>query len=216
MPSRMNDSITHCTRCGTCCQKGGPALHVQDLELVVQKKIMPENLYTIRKGELVYDNIKGGLSTTGQEIIKIRSVFGATTCIYYDDAQKQCLIHEVRPVECRVMTCWDTKPAEAFYNVDRLDRASVFGQVGWIMDLIETHEEKCGYPEIDRLCRLRQAGDSTAGHAISEALRYDAEMRRVVVEKTGMDAGMMDLIFGRVLEKTLPAQFGIKLFKSRC
>jgi len=199
-------------RCGTCCEKGGPALHGADLELVLQKQIAPENLFTLRRGELVHDNINGGLMVTDQEIIKVKSVNRSAVCIYYDPEQKACTIYDFRPLECRAMNCRDTQAAEAVYDVDRIDRTAVFGQVDWIMELIQSHEEKCGYAYLDELCRRRQTGDSKrAGQAILEAVRYDVEMRNVVEEKTAMSAQMMDLIFGRCLETTIPAQFGIKL-----
>ncbi|MCF8026955.1 MAG: YkgJ family cysteine cluster protein [Desulfobacteraceae bacterium] len=208
----MNTSQTQCMRCGTCCEKGGPALHGADLELVLQKQIAPENLFTLRRGELVHDNVNGGLMVTDQEIIKVKSVNGAAACMYYDPEQKACTIYDFRPLECRAMNCRDTEAAEAVYDVDRLDRAAVFGAVDWIMELIQSHEEKCGYAYLDEFCRRRQAGDSKrAGQAILEAVRYDVEMRNVVEEKTALSAQMMDLIFGRCLETTIPAQFGIKL-----
>jgi Fe-S-cluster containining protein len=212
----MHIDQTNCTRCGICCEKGGPALHGKDLEPVLQKQIMPEKLYTLRKGELVYDNVRGGLIATDQEIVKVKSLKGAAgACIFYNPEQKACRIYEVRPAECRIMACWDTKPAEALYGVDRLDRAAIFGQIHWLMDLTASHEEKCGYDKLDALCRLRQDGDRDAAQAILESVRYDVEMRRVVEEKTGLDVEMMDLIFGRPLEKTLPDQFGVKLMISR-
>lgn len=209
------DTQTHCTRCGTCCARGGPALHENDLELVVQKKIAPESLYTIRKGELVHDNVNGGLMKTAGEIIKIKSAQASGACIYYDHEQKACSIYEIRPAECRVMECWNTAAAEALYAVDRLDRESVFGSVDWIMDLINTHEEKCGYEAIGELVENRRRKKAGAAEEISEVLRYDAEMRRVVQEKTGLNAEIMDLVFGRPLEKTIPAQFGVKLERGR-
>jgi Fe-S-cluster containining protein len=132
--------------------------------------------------------------------------------MYYDRSQKACTIYGIRPLECRAMNCRDTQSAEALYEVDRLDRTSLFGEIDWIMELIQSHEEKCGYAYLDELCRKRQTGDSKrAGQAILEAVRYDVEMRNVVEEKTAMSAQMMDLLFGRCLETTIPAQFGIKL-----
>lgn len=210
-----NTAQTHCIRCGTCCSRGGPALHENDLELILQKNIAPESLYTIRKGELVHDNVNGGLMKTGGEIIKVKSAEGSNACIYYDCAQNACGIYEVRPVECRVMECWNTDAAEALYAVDRIDRQSVFGSVDWIMELISTHEEKCGYEKISRLVEKRRRKHTPAAGQISEAVRYDSEIRRVVQEKTGMNAQIMDLVFGRPLEKTIPAQFGIKLERTR-
>ncbi|MFP4453104.1 MAG: YkgJ family cysteine cluster protein, partial [Desulfobacterales bacterium] len=106
-----------CIRCGTCCEKGGPALHMDDLKKVLDKSISPEKLYTIRKGEMVYDNVKGGLVKTPQEIVKIKSSQGSRACIYYEEEKKACRIYEIRPLECRIMACWDSAPSEASYTV---------------------------------------------------------------------------------------------------
>lgn len=203
-----------CIRCGTCCEKGGPALHRDDLDMVLEKKISPENLYTIRKGEMVYDNVKGGLVRTPQEIVKIKSAEGARACIYYEPDNKACSIYEIRPLECRVLDCSDSGPSEAVYTVDRLNRESVFGAVDWLMDLIRVHEEKCGYDRIEELSEKRLKKQPGAAEEILEAVRYDNEMRQVVKEKTGMSAEMMDLIFGRPLENTIPAQFGVKIMRN--
>ncbi|MFW6082252.1 MAG: hypothetical protein ACOC7W_10075, partial [Desulfosalsimonas sp.] len=87
--------------------------------------------------------------------------------------------------------------------------------VDWIMELIGTHEEKCGYDKISGLVEKRLRKHPSAAGEISEALRYDAGIRRVVKEKTGMSDQIMDLVFGRPLEKTIPLQFGIKLERTR-
>ncbi|MCF8035982.1 MAG: YkgJ family cysteine cluster protein [Desulfobacteraceae bacterium] len=214
MESNMDNAQTQCTRCGTCCEKGGPALHAEDLDLVMQKKIPAQDLYTIRRGETVHDNVSGELINTPQEIIKLKPAEHSAACIYYDAGQKACRIYDIRPLECRLMACWDTGPLEAAYEADRLDRDSVFGNLEWLMDLIRTHEEKCGYEMIAALAEKRQFKDAGAGEDILEAVRYDAEMRRVVREKAGMGEGMLELIFGRPLEKTIPVQFGIKLVRN--
>ncbi|MCF8093823.1 MAG: YkgJ family cysteine cluster protein [Desulfobacteraceae bacterium] len=205
---------TRCIRCGTCCEKGGPALHEDDLDLVLNKRISPENLYTIRRAELVYDNVNGGLIKIGREIVKIRSAENTRACIYYDDRQKACSIYEIRPIECRVMACWDTTAAEALYNVNRLTRQSLFGSVDWLADLIRTHEEKCGYERISELAEKRRRKEAGAVETLLEAVRYDVELRRTVQEKTGMEEDLMDLVFGRPLSQTIPAQFGIKLVRT--
>lgn len=214
MESNMDNAQAQCTRCGTCCEKGGPALHAEDLDLVLHKKIPAEDLYTIRRGETVHDNVSGQLMNTPQEIIKLRSAKNTAACVYYDAGQKACRIYDIRPLECRLMECWDTGPLEAAYEADRLDRESIFGNLDWLMDLIRTHEEKCGYERIAALVEKRQFKDAGASEDILEAVRYDAEMRRVVQEKAGMGEGMLDLIFGRPLEKTIPVQFGIKLVRN--
>lgn len=49
---------THCRRCGTCCEKGGPALHTDDRMLIENGHIPARYLFTIREGEPVVDNVK--------------------------------------------------------------------------------------------------------------------------------------------------------------
>ena len=47
-----DQSKTSCNRCGSCCKQGGPALHMQDLDLVLSGKLHFEDLITVRRGEL--------------------------------------------------------------------------------------------------------------------------------------------------------------------
>jgi Fe-S-cluster containining protein len=54
-----NNDENPCRRCGTCCEKGGPSLHREDRPLVDNGQIPVRHLFTIRRGELAQDNIKG-------------------------------------------------------------------------------------------------------------------------------------------------------------
>ncbi len=56
-----------CLRCGTCCEKGGPGLHQEDRMLIEKGQIPAKYLYAIRKGERVYDNVKGCLVAAGSD-----------------------------------------------------------------------------------------------------------------------------------------------------
>ena len=58
-----------CQRCGTCCQKGGPALHQVDKELVDEGHLPASCLYTLRCGELARDPISGDLVELPTELI---------------------------------------------------------------------------------------------------------------------------------------------------
>lgn len=58
-----------CRRCGTCCIKGGPSLHREDLPLVEEGRIRVQDLVCIRSGEMAYDPRRGAAvrtSGTGQ------------------------------------------------------------------------------------------------------------------------------------------------------
>ena len=72
MEQPVTNERTHCIRCGECCLGSSPSLQMPDTSLVYDGFIERENLYTIRLGELVRDNIRGELIVTDQEIIKIK------------------------------------------------------------------------------------------------------------------------------------------------
>ncbi|MGM0453770.1 MAG: YkgJ family cysteine cluster protein [Thermodesulfobacteriota bacterium] len=202
---------TECIRCGTCCKKGGPALHSVDYVSVKKGAIDPTRLYTVRIGELVRDNVKGGLFYAGSELIKIQSAPGMTQCIYYSDKEQGCIIYPDRPAQCRAMKCWDISAIANLYAQDRLGREAIFGHIDWLWDLIGTHENHCGYEKIRDLAEKRADGDPAASRELSDIVAYDISLRDVVVEKGGIDREMLDLVFGRPLKQTLPAQFGIRV-----
>ena len=77
---------THCIRCGECCLSSSPTLHEKDLALVVGGSIRLEHLYTIRRGELVRDNVQGRLVPADQEMIKVREKKGS--CVFFIIAVK--------------------------------------------------------------------------------------------------------------------------------
>ena len=95
MPMDFKEEIENgeCIRCGECCLSASPTLQRSDIELVIEGIIQTRNLYTIRAGEMVHDNIHGGLHVTRQEMIKVREGPGSRACVFYDDAQKACTIY---------------------------------------------------------------------------------------------------------------------------
>lgn len=204
-----------CERCGTCCRKGGPGLHDMDIRLVTEKVVNPENLYTIRRGELIRDNINGGLVYTDTEIVKVRSENVSSTCVYFDDAGNACRIYENRPAQCRAMKCRDIADITAMHLKNRMSRADLFGSVGWFMEMIDAHEARCAYRDAHVLIERRKEGDSSAVRALSEMIAYDRAVRDIVREKKAIEEGMLDLAFGLPLACVLEYRFGIRPGKSR-
>ena len=204
-----------CERCGTCCRKGGPGLHNVDFPIVAEKIVSPENLYTIRKGELIRDNINGGLVCTDTEIVKVRSAKGSSTCVYFDDAGSACRIYENRPAQCRAMKCRDIADITDMHVKNRLSRADLFENVDWVMELIDAHEERCSYRDAHDLIERRKEGDVSAVRELSGMIAYDQAVRDIVREKKAMGEGMLDLAFGLPLARVLEHRFGIRPEKSR-
>jgi hypothetical protein len=173
------------------------------------------DLYTIRRGELARDNIRGILQPLKTEIIKIKSrQAGSRTCRYYAEPDSSCGIYAARPVECRALQCWDTREIERIYNVGRLRRKDLLGKVEGLWDLIADHERRCSYDKLRQLTQRISIGASrpAVAETVLEVIQYDAELRRLVIERGSLDPEMLDFLFGRPLTKTV-GQFGIRLVR---
>jgi Fe-S-cluster containining protein len=212
--SRSTSEKTECSRCCTCCAKGGPALHTADKSLIENGKIHGRFLFTIRQGEPAADNVKGGLIWAETDIIKIKSKENAEACLYADFNNNQCGIYSDRPLECRVLKCWDTTGIEALYRNDRLTRQDIIGKIAGLWDLIAEHQEKCSYSQVRQI--LMDHPKILEGNALKQLLemaQYDISLRALVVEKTITDSNLLLFLFGTPLQTVL-RKLGIE-FKTR-
>jgi len=207
--------ITGCIRCGTCCRKGGPSFHWEDRSLIEQGLISIKYLYTIRKGEPAYDNICGRIIRTDSDIIKIKGQKNLPTCVFFNIKECCCTIYANRPVECRVLTCWDTTEIERIYAENRLTRKNLLSTVAGLWDLIKDHQARCGY---DKIRALMHAPDSDKKDKdfedVFEMIRYDKHLRQLVAKKGDLDPEITDFLFGRPLAATLLNIYP-KLFENR-
>lgn len=198
-----------CVRCGTCCEKGGPGLHQEDRVLIDTGSIPSRCFFTIRQGELASDNVRGCLMPVNSDVIKIKGKADTWTCIFFDEAGKQCTIYEGRPLECRALKCWDTRELEKTYAGRRLTREDLVSEVEGLWDLIQDHHQRCSYEIIKKLIDdFNGSSRERARKKLLEIIQFDAEIRKLVVEQGGMDPEMLDFLFGRPLTKTLP-NYGI-------
>ena len=204
-------SVKSCIRCGTCCEKGGPGFHLEDRLLIEKGQIPSKYLYTIRKGEYAYDNVKGCLMPVDSDIIKIKGKNDSWSCIFFDEQTKDCAIYNERPVECRALKCWDTRELEKLYAKHRLTRSDLISEVEGLWDLIKDHQDRCDYGEIKKLISdLDGPRKAQASKKLQEVIQYDTELRNLVLDKGGLDPGMLDFLFGRPLTETLTG-YGIKI-----
>ena len=204
-------TISECIRCGTCCEKGGPCFHIEDRVLIEKGKISSKYLYTIRKGELAHDNVKGCLTPVDSDIIKIKGKKDSWMCAFFDEIKKGCTIYDERPLECRVLKCWDTRELEEIYANTRLTRTDLVSVIKGLWDLIQDHQARCDYKKIQPLIKdLAGSNRNQARQKLLEIIRYDAEIRKLVVSRGGLDPELLDFLFGRPLTKTL-RNYGIRI-----
>ena len=200
---------THCVRCGECCLAAGPTLQKTDLPLFFDRILKRTQLYTIRKGELVHDNINAGLKFSDREMIKLKGPSTGKGCILYDSNKKACTIYAHRPSQCRAFACWDDVEFKKVFAEPKATRKNIIRDPN-LLRLMEAHENKCDYQVLsDYVKRIRQKGDSIVS-ALLKSLQYDQEIRQLSHEKLGIGPGELDLLYGRPLAETI-LMFGLKV-----
>jgi Fe-S-cluster containining protein len=209
----QTDPEIECRRCGTCCQKGGPALHIADQGLVESGKIALKRLLTIRQGEPAYDNVSGTIAPAVTDIIKVNTCRNsASQCVFYDPQLKQCRIHENRPSECRALNCRDTRKIERIYGTQRLTRRHLLSKVKGLWDLVRDHQARCDYGFISELAaQIRQGSNpERAQQQLLELIHYDEALRTTTAAHVGHTSEMLVFLFGRSLSFTIQ-MFQLKL-----
>lgn len=177
-----------------------------DHELVESGKIPLKCLFTIRQGEPAYDNVRGFISPAATDIIKIKGAAeNDATCCFLDQEQVECRIYDNRPIECRKLTCWDTRAVTAIYEKERLTRDHLLSRLPGLYDLVAEHQERCGYAHVARYAKLIHK-ENCPPNMIEELLaiiRYDQSLRQVTVERTRLDPGLLEFLFGRPMSETI-------------
>jgi Fe-S-cluster containining protein len=198
----MIDEIPpRCKRCGTCCCKGGPALHLQDLSLVRKGLVKHGDLITIRKGELVQDPLKMKLRPVSTELVKINGQGDTWSCRFYDPAAFSCNIHGRHPVECQFLDCSNPEKIARIIEKDTICRADLINPGDPIISIIEKHEQKCPLDELTAIAKRRMEGLSISLlelESLSIAATQDLVFRNEAISD-GMAAMHELFILGRPL-----------------
>ncbi|TVQ99424.1 MAG: hypothetical protein EA399_07490 [Desulfovibrionales bacterium] len=212
MPHRPNPP-NHCRRCGTCCRKGGPALHQADFALLRDKTIRREDLVTLRVGEMVHDQFKGRIIPLDFECIKIRSRDHTGCCFHQPVPALQaiasgatshpsghCAIHENKPAECAALKCWDIADLALISATPRLSRLEILGKDNPLFELIRDHETRCSVAD---LLRHIQTPNPESVEHMRQATAYDAALRDLLQKKAGVPANHITFILGRPLSEVI-------------
>ncbi len=187
--------IESCIRCGTCCEKGGPTLHSEDKVFIIQGIFRPEHLYTLRAGELAYHPVENRLIEVPDDIIKIKSRDGSSVCTFYDANQSACSIYDQRPLECRVLKCWDTKDIEGLFMQDLLSRLDLCPKSSAAAELISAYDKT--FPPARLYGLLSEEDSQQADPEIEQMVSTDHAFRLKVGETMGLGEEELAFFFGR-------------------
>lgn len=195
-----------CVQCGTCCRKGGPTLHRQDLDLLKQGRIGYQHLTTIRAGETAYNPLSDKAEPAKREMVKISGTDGDWTCLFLNRADNSCSIYDQRPLECRLLQCWDPADLLAVINTDTIVRIDIINPDDPICSVIEMHERECPVREVNKLVdKIRQDAANPAGHltGLNEIVTKDLAIRAKATEQFGLSVAVEMFVMGRPLFKIL-------------
>ena len=107
--------------------------------------------------------------------------------------------------------CWDTAELEALYAQKRLKREDLLAGIDGLWDLIKDHQQRCDYATILALIKgLDSDKRGNVRRKLAELIQFDNEIRKLVVSQGGLDADMLDFLFGRPLNQTLKS-FGLRV-----
>ncbi len=201
----MFKTITHCERCGTCCNKGGPALHQQDKHLLLSGHLGYHNLITIRKGEPAFSPVSGSIECVNYEFVKIAGKGAGWNCCLLDESGQSCTIYKNRPLECRLLKCWDSAELLDVIGKDTLTRFDIINPDSPVLEQILIHEDKCSAVTFELLISacINQAGKQDLLEELAEIANYDLLIRSRAVAEFSLTLPMELFFFGRPLFKLL-------------
>ena len=193
----------YCIKCGECCIKGSPTLDVEDIRLFESGRLGPKDVYTVRKGEIVFDTVHEQSFVNDKERIKIRETPGEKSCIFFQKGNRECVIYDDRPVQCRIQECWNPKLQNVPGEARPLNRKDLFESTDQIWKVIQKHEEKCSQENFSReIARLGATKGQTVEKVI-ELLSFDNHVREFIGETIGVGPETLALFFCRPMREFL-------------
>ena len=201
---------TECNRCGICCTKGGPALHSQDLQLVIGGGIPRNSLITIRKGELAYNPKTATLKPVSCELIKIKGQGGDWRCMFYDESVKGCGIYQHRPFACTVLECWNPKELLELVEKDTLTRFDILKENDPMYSFVVEYERLFPCPDLEEIAGWNKEVFQRQAGELENMVGDDLAFRNRLVRQHGLKLDDELLLFGRPLFQLLqPLGFSI-------
>jgi Fe-S-cluster containining protein len=184
----MTSPKEECTRCGRCCLGSSPTLQGVDVSLFHSGRLSFSQLYTLRAGELVWDNIAGELRITAEELVKVKEKGNKEGCLFYDGEENACRIYAHRPVQCATLNCRDPREFLRVHGGPKITRREVV-EDRILLGLIEEHENRCSYRVIEgHVERIEREGEKAVGKLLELSSSFSVKpLLEEAAHLTGLD-----------------------------
>ena len=190
---------TNCKQCGTCCKKGGAALHSEDLHLLQDQKIKRSDCLTLRKGEFAWSPTSEKAEPIETDIIKLKGVGNSWVCCFLDSTTNGCTIYTYRPVACRTLKCWQPEDSIALAGNDLLTRQMIVQDEAPLLQLLEEYETLFPVPDFVALTELQPQEQGTIVQELEAQINNDLLFRDRFVNSMQECAKDELFLFGRPL-----------------
>jgi len=203
-----------CRRCGTCCLKGGPALHPEDLPLLQYNFLHREDLITIRQGEPLLPLAGKNPQPAPTEIIKIKGSGADWTCIFFTRENTSCRIYDRRPLECSLLQCWNTVNLEKVAGKNLLNLYDIIDLHDPARPFIEEHKVQCPLDTLGNLLGKATRGNDhrAAMLQLTKLVNTDLLIRSQAHDELQFSLDLELFYFGRPLFLILK-QFGMEVLE---
>lgn len=185
-------------------------LHREDIAVLRQGHASHRHLTTIRKGEPAFNPVLDRVLPAAEEVVRVSGQPKSWTCLFYEHGEEEsaCKIYEHRFVECRALRCWDPDELLEIIGKDTICRSDLLNPNDPLRELIDMHERKCPYEEVERLVRAvaESDGDSDALSRLTDLVRRDLAIRLFATSEVGLDPAIEMFAFGRPIFKSLTAR----------
>jgi Fe-S-cluster containining protein len=190
-----------CQQCGTCCEKGGPALHEEDLALIRSSSLSIDDLITIRVGEIVLQPDTGRPESTDVELIKIQGRAGDWCCRFLQPAERTCAIYEQRPLACRLLQCWNPDDVLAISGKKLLSRFDIIDGSDPVLSLLKLYDQQFALPDMIEVTAGLQSSSQREGtlSKLHSMVEKDLLFRSLAVERFALPVARELFYFGRPL-----------------
>lgn len=205
----LNTNRRNCIRCGTCCQKGGPALHKADRKLVLNGHLKPIDLVTFRTGEPAVNPYQKTIIELPCEMIKIAGVTDTSwQCRFYSKDQSACLIYKYRPLECKTLKCWEPEEVAALFLKDMLSRSDLIPPQNPIWEIITAYEKTFSISLITTISREAASGIKEATQELKKMEKLDIQFRNKVASTFDLTIPSLNFFLGRPIHSLIGSFMG--------
>ena len=193
----------YCLRCGDCCRQGSPTLYLEDLPILRAGIIRRIDLLTLRAGEIGFSNVSQDLVLLEEEQVKVKEKPGSRECLFLDTGTGFCAIYENRPIQCRVMECWNPDLYNDLKDNKYLTRKELLNPDDSLIPIIESHSGRCSVSDLQQALGRVKRGFADAQDQVLDILFFDQHLREYLDKELGIKYESQLFLIGRPVSELI-------------